>query len=206
MRYSAGVRPARGRNMAIAEWPTTSGPADYALFVGTVLIGVVEAKRRRKTCLPPSIKLSDTPTASPRRPMLRLRGPMGAPSAIRLRSQWSILPEADRDRERHLVPRHATPRQSPPRPYRLADAQGLSGQLEIDQDAATASLKVQLFDFGFPLRPYQRDAIVAVELALAKDQRRMLIAMATGTGKTKLAIALLYRLLAAKVFAASASW
>ena len=36
------------RAMAIAEWPTKSGPADYALFVGTSCIGVVEAKRRNK--------------------------------------------------------------------------------------------------------------------------------------------------------------
>ncbi len=48
LRYAQGVRPAKGRNMAIAEWPTASGPADYALFVGTRLVGVVEAKRRRK--------------------------------------------------------------------------------------------------------------------------------------------------------------
>ena len=34
--------------MAIAEWPTADGPADYALFVGTKLVGVVEAKRKRK--------------------------------------------------------------------------------------------------------------------------------------------------------------
>ena len=48
MRYSAESRPAKGRNLAIAEWPTKSGPADYALFVGTRCIGVVEAKRRNK--------------------------------------------------------------------------------------------------------------------------------------------------------------
>jgi type I restriction enzyme R subunit len=48
LRYSKGVRPVRGRNMAIAEWPTASGPADYALFVGTKCIGVVEGKRKRK--------------------------------------------------------------------------------------------------------------------------------------------------------------
>ena len=30
--------------MAIAEWPTASGPADYALFIGTALVGVVEAE------------------------------------------------------------------------------------------------------------------------------------------------------------------
>lgn len=39
IRYSKGARPAKGRNMAIAEWPTDStvskkGYADYALFVG----------------------------------------------------------------------------------------------------------------------------------------------------------------------------
>jgi hypothetical protein len=44
----SGSRPTRGRNLAIAEWPTTSEPADYALFVGTDCIGVVEAKRRNK--------------------------------------------------------------------------------------------------------------------------------------------------------------
>jgi type I restriction enzyme R subunit len=48
LRHSAGIRPAKGRNIAIAEWPTASGPADYALFVGTTLVGVVEAKRKRK--------------------------------------------------------------------------------------------------------------------------------------------------------------
>ena len=34
--------------MAIAEWPTEDGRADYALFVGTVCVGVIEAKRKRK--------------------------------------------------------------------------------------------------------------------------------------------------------------
>jgi len=48
LRYSKGVRPAKGRNMAIAEWRTANGVADYALFVGTRCIGLVEAKRRQK--------------------------------------------------------------------------------------------------------------------------------------------------------------
>ena len=48
IRHAAATRPAKGRNMATAEWPTKSGPADYALFVGTRCIGVVEAKRRNK--------------------------------------------------------------------------------------------------------------------------------------------------------------
>jgi type I restriction enzyme R subunit len=32
--FSKGARPQPGRNLAIAEWPTASGPADYAFFVG----------------------------------------------------------------------------------------------------------------------------------------------------------------------------
>ena len=50
LRYSKGARPTRGRNLAIAEWPTNSttserGTADYALFVGLKLVGIIEAKR-----------------------------------------------------------------------------------------------------------------------------------------------------------------
>jgi len=48
LRYAAGARPAKNRYMAIAEWPTGNGPADYALFVGTKCIAIVEAKRQRK--------------------------------------------------------------------------------------------------------------------------------------------------------------
>jgi type I restriction enzyme R subunit len=46
IRYAKGERPIKGRARAIAEWPTASGPADYALFVGLTLVAVVEAKKR----------------------------------------------------------------------------------------------------------------------------------------------------------------
>ena len=45
LHYSRGTRPAKHRNLAIAEWPTESGPTDYALFIGLELVGIVEAKR-----------------------------------------------------------------------------------------------------------------------------------------------------------------
>jgi type I restriction enzyme, R subunit len=48
LRHAKGVRPARGKAMAIAEWPTANGPADYALFVGLTCVGLVEARRKRK--------------------------------------------------------------------------------------------------------------------------------------------------------------
>ena len=46
--YAIGARPVRGRNLAIAEWPTSNGPADYVLFVGLTPVAVVEAKRQRR--------------------------------------------------------------------------------------------------------------------------------------------------------------
>ncbi|MEO2035795.1 MAG: DUF4145 domain-containing protein [Planctomycetaceae bacterium] len=46
--HGKGARPQKGKNLAIAEWPTTKGPADYVLFAGLTLVGVVEAKRKQK--------------------------------------------------------------------------------------------------------------------------------------------------------------
>ena len=46
LRYSKGTRPQKGKNLAIAEWPTASGPADYVLFCGLVPMAAVEAKRK----------------------------------------------------------------------------------------------------------------------------------------------------------------
>jgi type I restriction enzyme, R subunit len=44
--YSNGIRPQKGKNLAIAEWPTDDGRADYVLFVGIQVVAVVEAKRQ----------------------------------------------------------------------------------------------------------------------------------------------------------------
>lgn len=51
LRYSNGTRPTKGKNLAIAEWPTDSktgnnGYADYALFIGEKLVGIIEAKKK----------------------------------------------------------------------------------------------------------------------------------------------------------------
>lgn len=48
--YSKGIRPTKGKNIAISEWPTDSayrkkGFVDYALFVGEKLFAVIEAKK-----------------------------------------------------------------------------------------------------------------------------------------------------------------
>lgn len=77
---------------------------------------------------------------------------------------------------------------------------GLSALLQRDDARAHAELAQSPFDYGFPLRPYQQRAILATEARIRDGQRAILLAMATGTGKTKTCIALIYRLLKAKRF------
>ena len=48
IRHARGVRPQKGKCMAISEWPTSSGPADYVLFIDTSPIAIVEAKRSHR--------------------------------------------------------------------------------------------------------------------------------------------------------------
>jgi type I restriction enzyme R subunit len=202
LRYALGARPAKNRSMAIAEWPTANGPADYALFVDTQCVALAEAKRQRKNVsaaidqaerysmgFAPSVDIS-----VPGGPWEEFRVPFvfsanGRAYLKQIETESGIW---FRDVRRPANLRRA-----------LVDwvtPQGLRDRLDIDRDAAQAALKTQPIEFAFPLRPYQRRAIEIIEAALDEDRRAMLVAMATGTGKTKLAIALLYRLLAAKRF------
>ena len=80
---------------------------------------------------------------------------------------------------------------------------GLVALLKRDEGRAHEQLKNEPFNYGFPLRHYQQAAIQAVEAAIGQGQREMLLAMATGTGKTKTCIALIYRLLKAHVLITS---
>ena len=45
LRHALGTRPDPSAAIAIAEWPTESGPVDYALFVKGRCVGVIEAKK-----------------------------------------------------------------------------------------------------------------------------------------------------------------
>ena len=199
--YKSGARPAKGRATAIAEWPTEDGRADYALFIDTTCIGVIEAKRKRKN-VSAAIDQAER-YAKGFKPIagIDLDGPWGdyripfvfATNGREYLKQietesgiWFRDTRKSTNRRRALVD-WPTP-------------EGLRGQLPMDRDNAHATLKAMPMDFGFELRPYQRKAIDKVEEALADDERQMLVAMATGTGKTKLAIAMLSRLLESKRF------
>jgi type I restriction enzyme R subunit len=189
--------------MAVAEWPTASGPADYALFYGLHCLGTVEAKRKRKNVSAAidqaeryarDIALAEGEAEPSGGPWDAYRVPFvfatnGRPYLKQIETESGIWFRDTRKATNHR--RALTDWPSP---------DGLKGRLEIDVEAAQEALKTQPMVFGFPLRPYQQQAIEAVEQHLAQGRRDLLVAMATGTGKTKLSIALLYRLLNAKRF------
>ena len=203
LRYATGSRPVKNRNLAIAEWPTDSGPADYALFVGLKCIAIVEAKRQRK-----NVSAAIDQAERYARGMRWIDGaePIGQgwedyrvpfvfatngrPYLKQLETEsgiWFRDVRSDTNLRRALGD-WFTP-------------SGLQGTLKINVQAAHENLQTKVrWNFGFPLRHYQRQAIENIEAALANGRRSMLVAMATGTGKTKLSIAMLYRLLEAQRF------
>ena len=208
LRFADGARPEPGHNRAIAEWPTASGPADYALFVGTRCLGVIEAKRQASN-------VSATIDQAQRYARgLRFAEPAalaGGPWPDSADSASFVVPFAFATNGRPFLKQIETQSgiwfRDLRRPTNLRRAltdwptpDGLSALLDQDVAAAQAALATTPITFAFPLRPYQRRAIEVVESQLAQERRTMLLAMATGTGKTKLAIALLYRLLAANRF------
>ncbi|MFM2157572.1 MAG: hypothetical protein RLZZ124_46 [Cyanobacteriota bacterium] len=200
LRYSQGARPEKHRNLAIAEWPTTSGPADYVLFAGLTPLAAVEAKRAHKDVagvLPQAQRYCRDLQADPE---LELRaegwGPQGEnrlpfafasngrPFLQQLRTRSGIWFRDLRRSENLAVPLDG-----------WYSPEGLSRLARQNIRQAEEQLRREAFSYGFPLRPYQRRAIEATENAICAGQREILLAMATGTGKTKTCIALIYRLL-----------
>jgi len=201
LRYSLGVRPEAGRNMAVAEWPTATGPADYALFLGTTPVAVVEAKRKNKAVMgslqqaarysrgfrldAPGLTLPAGPWGEGepfRVPFLYATN--GRPYLAQLGAQSGIW---FRDARRSVNPSYALRGWHTPA--------GLQAMFEQDTAAAEAQLQEEGLEYGVGLRHYQKGAILATEDAIRAGRRELLLAMATGTGKTKTAIALIYRLL-----------
>ncbi len=76
---------------------------------------------------------------------------------------------------------------------------GLLDQLTRSREEAEQRLQQEGYAY-LRLRPYQDTAIAAVEAALAEGRSACLLAMATGTGKTRTIIGLIYRLLKAERF------
>ncbi|UBF30506.1 type I restriction-modification system endonuclease (plasmid) [Kovacikia minuta CCNUW1] len=201
--YQNGTRPQKGKNLAIAEWPTAAGRADYALFVGLQVIAVVEAKRQSTDVAEGALNQAKRYSRSYeiKGDESLLGGPWGdykvpfvfatngRPFLQQLRTKSGIW---------FCDLRHPDNLRRPLQTW--YSPQGLMATLAQDVEQAHTRLAEEGFNYGLALRDYQIRAIRAVEQALAEDQRSLLLAMATGTGKTKTCIALVYRLLKTKRF------
>ena len=200
LRHRKGVRPQPHRFLAIAEWPTSSGPADYALFDGMRVVGIVEAKRDRKSAVgalgqakryAKHISLVEGMATPERYGDYRVPfvfGTNGRPYLEQIKEASGIWFSDLRTGE----PDRALAGWYSP--------QGLRELYRQDRQQAEAQLDAIGFSFGFEIRSYQRQAIEALENAIRTGERSALVAMATGTGKTKTSIGLVYRLLKAGRF------
>lgn len=207
LRYSKGTRPQKGRNIAISEWPTDSivsdhGYADYALFVGTRLVGIIEAKRA----------IVDVPAVLDYQckdyammikkehdeyviniwnkykvPLLFATNGRKYLKQIETKSGIWFLDI----REPSNIPRAQQGWMSP---------EGIIELLEKDIDVANSMLQQMPYDLltdpdGLNLRGYQIKAIEAAENAIIEGQKSVLLSMATGTGKTRTVLGMIYRFL-----------
>lgn len=201
LRYSKGARPIANANRAIAEWPTDSGPADYVLFMGLTPVAVVEAKKSAKNVY------DDIGQAKRYAKGLQEQGAFtletnygefkvpltfatnGRPYLKQLEKESGIwfLDVRDNSNRRKVLKGWYTP-------------QEIKTYLRQTPQQAEAELDEMAFDYNLKLRDYQVNAIKAVESSIKQGKNTALIAMATGTGKTKTAIAMVYRLLKSERF------
>ena len=203
--YERGERPSKAKNLAIAEWPTQdstgSGRADYVLFAGIAPVAVVEAKRFGKDVggvmlqakryaqgylVKGAEQLAEgSPWQSYKIPFLFSTNGRPYLRQVQDKSGIHFLDARRATNHSHALPGWYTP-------------QGLLDKLRQDDDKANAQLEVE--PMPYIDRPYQKAAIHAVEQAIAEGKREMLVAMATGTGKTRTCIGLCYRLLKSRRF------
>lgn len=206
--YSKGARPEKGKNKAIAEWKVKGGWADYALFIGEDFYGVIEAKKKSK-----KLVLSDM--AQAKRYALKAEEKNGG-NFLTVPTDYKVpfLFTTNSTFENFMLPNRSGTwfldgRKNTNHPVALRNwfsPQDLKELYEKDKEQAAENLKIQSDTYltdkkGLNLRYYQVEAVKATEQAVSTEGAdRALLAMATGTGKTRTVMAICYRLLKAKRF------
>lgn len=196
--WGKGVRPEKNKNLAIAEVPTNHGKADYALFIGLDLVGVVEAKRYNKTAAGDlsqakeySREIADSDEYIISKTYGSYKVPFiyssnGRPYLKQLQEQSGIWFWDSR-----------TPNKTSFALESWHSPDDLKQKMIVNEEKAEQELEEEPYP-DFADRYYQIEAVQAVEAGLSENRRRMLLAMATGTGKTRLALSLMYRLIKTK--------
>ncbi|MBL7177637.1 MAG: type I restriction-modification system endonuclease, partial [Desulfobacteraceae bacterium] len=201
LRYSQGARPEKGVNKAIAEWQTETGPADYALFTGLDFIGFVEAKKMGKDVISDLTQSQRYAQGATLDGQARFIGGPWGEYRVPFLFSTNARPYLDQLKEKSgiwfLDVRFPT---NHPRPLQgWYSAEELVGLLNQDIPAAQEKLANESMDY-LGLRDYQEEAVRKVESALEKGREQHLIAMATGSGKTRVALGLIYRFIKTERF------
>lgn len=207
LRYGKGIRPQKGKNLAIAEWPTLSaagnkGRADYALFAGEKLVAVIEAKAEHKD-IPSVIDYQCKEYAQNIRPedekyVITTWGKYKAPFVFATNGRPYLAQLETKSGIWFLDLRESANMPKALRGWISPD--GMLKLLESDIEKADKALQTLPYDFlrdkdGLNLRQYQINAIQAAENAVINGQKNILLAMATGTGKTRTVLGMIYRFL-----------
>jgi type I restriction enzyme R subunit len=170
-----------GVGVAVREYPTDSGPADYVLFLNRTAVGVIEAKRDEA-----GEHLTTTERQTERY----------ANATLNWRHDRAPLPflfEATGQIIRFTDGRDPAPRSR--ELFHFFQPAWL-----VEWLSAPDSLRRRLADDlpALPtenLRDCQVSAVTGLEASLAQNRPRALVHMATGAGKTFTAITSMYRLL-----------
>jgi type I restriction enzyme R subunit len=168
---------------AVKEYPTAEGPADYVLFDNGKAVAAVEAKKRK---LGPQNVLGQAQRyASGFRDGKFEFGEFHLPFIYSTNGDkiWFQDLREQNSRSREIVKFH-TP--------------GALTEFLLTDKAAGFEWLAKTANENQFLRPYQKEAIESIEKSLISGKRKMLLSMATGTGKTFVAISQIYRLLKSK--------
>lgn len=205
LRYSKGTRPQKGKNLAIAEWPTDSkvsksGYADYALFVGLQLVGIVEAKKVNID-IPSVIDYQCKDYAQLIKPehneyVINQWGSYKVPFVFATNGRKYLKQIETKSGIWFLDLRNNS--NAPKALQGWISPQGITELLEKDISSANATLQNTPVDLlrdpdGLNLREYQIRAIEAAEKAVIDGKQTVLLSMATGTGKTRTILGMIYR-------------
>lgn len=168
---------------AVEEYPTANGPADYALFVQGKLLGIIEAKKYGVGAL-----------------NVLEQAKRYAKGVVHSIGRWGeyMLPflfSSSGEQVYFLDIRN--PINTSRKIENFYSPAALWEFYNRDYAIASKWLKENEIDNPF-LRPYQIKAITAFEDAVIEGKRKMMLAMATGTGKTFTSANLIYRLLKSK--------
>ena len=172
---------------ASEEYPTSSGPADYVLVVDGNIIGIVEAKKSGESVYGVLTQGQRYARDTEIEGTNYIFDDFKVPFIYSTNGQDVYFQDLryEDSRSRKVLTFH-TP-------------EALLEFLNLDYTKSKLGLANNPNENEY-LRYYQREAIQAIETNLQRNKRKMLLAMATGTGKTVTIISLLYQMLKSGMF------